>query len=192
MDTTMYERISYEEREEFFRSFMEKAGFNVTEVRIGDVNGIIYGNWLSVPLEFLADHRGPFMQLNFRGWTNEYPDGLLMTKEEAGGRAHDFAVAHADLWDKKKCTLSLKDVESVGVGSTSVKAGVPVYDVIVGNCYIPDNPGFGPRSQSVFVEATEGEIIWPMSLYYVVEDWAERIDIPKPALVNHSNNDNDR
>ena len=84
----MYEWVPYEEREEFFRSFMEKAGFYGAKVDIVDTNGVIYGAIVSAHLEFLADHRGPFMQLNFHGWTNEYhlddrlPEGLLLPREE--------------------------------------------------------------------------------------------------------------
>lgn len=193
----IYDWMPYEEREEFFISFMEKAGFSGADVRIGDVNGVIYGGMVPVYLEFLADHRGAFMQLNFRGWTNEYvddrlPEGLLLPREEVKTRAHAFAAAHTDLWDKEKCALSLKDVEAVGIISRTVIAGVPLDRVVVGNCHHPDNPGYGPRSQSVTVEATEGEIIFPRYLYYLVEDWAERIDIPESARVDHNNNDNDR
>lgn len=190
----IYERVQYEEREEFFRSFMEKAGFYGAKVHIGDINGIIYGNLLSVDLEFLADQKGPFMQLIFRGWTNEYvddriPEGLLLSNEDVKRRAHAFAAAHVDLWDKEKCSLGLKDVEAVDIYYLAVIAGVPIKYADVGNCYNPDNPGSGPRSQSVLVEATEGEIIWPVDKYYIVNDWINRIDIPESAKVNHNNYD---
>ncbi|MDE0090971.1 MAG: hypothetical protein OXP12_06410 [Thaumarchaeota archaeon] len=193
----IYDWVPYGEREEFFRSFMEKAGFYGAEADIGDINGDIYGSLVSVHLEFLADQRGPFMQMIFRGWTNEYiddrlPEGLLLPREELKRRAHAFAAAHTDLWDKEKCTFSLKHADAVDSYPLSVVAGVPIRGVDVGNCYIPGNPGSGPRTQSVIVEATEGEIMWPVDLYYIVEDWAERIDIPKSARVSHSNNDDDR
>lgn len=191
----IHDWIPYEEREEFFRSFMEKAGFNDAEVRIGDTNGIIYGALVSVNLEFLASQKGPFMQLIFRGWTNEYhpddrlPEGLMLPREELKRRAHDFAAEHADLWDKEKCTLRLYGVEAVDAYHITVVAGVPLYSMEVGHCHRPDNL---PRSLTVMVEATEGEIIWPVDLYYVVEGWAERIDIPKSARVSHNNDDNDK
>ncbi|MDE0526598.1 MAG: hypothetical protein OXI27_08415 [Thaumarchaeota archaeon] len=194
----MYERVPYEERGEFFRSFMEKAGFYGARVDIGDINGNIYGAMVSAHLEFLADHRGPFMQLNFHGWTNEYdpdgplPEGLLLPRDELKRRAHAFAAAHTDLWDEEKCTFSLKDAEAVDSYPLSVVAGVPVRGVVVGNCYDPDNHRSGPRSQSIIVEAIEGEIMWPVDRYYIVKDWAERIDIPKSARVGHSNDDNGR
>lgn len=189
----MYEWVPYEEREEFFRSFMEKAGFYGAKVDIVDTNGVIYGAIVSAHLEFLADHRGPFMQLNFHGWTNEYhlddrlPEGLLLPREEVTRRAHAFAAAHADLWDGEKCALELKGLgKSAGITSRFVKAGVPLYDVVVGNCYNPDNPGSVSTSQSIVVEATEGEIMWPSYLYYLAEDWADRIDIPEHAKLYHN------
>ena len=194
----MYEWVPYEEREEFFRSFMEKAGFYGAKVDIVDTNGVIYGAIVSAHLEFLADHRGPFMQLNFHGWTNEYhlddrlPEGLLLPREEVTRRAHAFAAAHADLWDGEKCALELKGLgKSAGITSRFVKAGVPLYDVVVGNCYNPDNPGSVSTSQSIVVEATEGEIMWPSYLYYLAEDWADRIDIPEHAKLYHNGNYNE-
>ena len=193
----MYEWVPYEERGEFFRSFMEKAGFHGAKVDIGDINGNIYGAMVSAHLEFLADHRGPFMQLNFHGWTNEYvdddfPEGLLLSREEVTRRAHTFAAAHTDLWDGEKCALELKGLgKSAGITSRFVKAGVPLYDVVVGNCYNPDRPGSGHAPQSIVVEATEGEIMWPSYLYYLAEDWADRIDIPESAKVKHNNDDNE-
>ena len=48
-------------------------------------------------------------------------------------------------------------------------------------------------SQSIVVEATEGEIMWPSYLYYLAEDWADRIDIPEHAKLYHTGiyNEND-
>ena len=185
----IYERVPYEEREEFFRSFMENAGFNVTKVYIGHYNGRIYGGMVPVNLEFLADHNGPFIQLVFRGWgdyhlNDDLPEGVLLPREELKRHAHAFAAAHVDLWDKEKCSLRLKGVETVDIYHLTVVAGIPLYGVEVGHCHRPDNL---PRSLAVMVEATEGEIIWPIDRYYIVGDWADKIDIPESAKVGHDN-----
>ena len=171
--------LPYDEREEFFRSLMERAGFNVTKVYIGDINGSIYGGMVRADLEFLP----PYMDLIFRGWTNDHPEGYRMSDREVERRAHDFAAAHTDLWDEEKCTLRLHNVDGVDVISQSVKAGVLTFRTVVGYCYYPDNL---PLSQSVIVEGSEGEIIWPRMKYYLVEDWIDRIDIPESAKVKHS------
>ena len=185
----IYDWVPYDEREEFFRSFMERAGFNDAEVRIGDINGIIYGYMAHVYLEFLADHRGPFMQMNFRDWTNEYhendiPEGLLLPREELERRAHDFAAAHADLWDEEKCELELNGVGGAA-SSLHVYAGVPIYNVEVGGCDFDDNPWGTPYIQWIVVEATEGEIMFPLMTRFLVDDWIDRIDIPESAKVKH-------
>ena len=182
LDYYVYDNISYGEQDGFLLGFMEGAGFQVYSIDTVPPNSHIYGNLISMYVSNIADFEGPHMLIRFLGWTNDPPPGgYMMPERDLERRAYDFAVRNAHLFDSEWCTLKLYD--EADIFNLHVHNGVPVYDAIVGNCYVPLFPDGGPRAQSVQIEAVTGEIAWFSNESFLIEDWIDHTDIPESAKV---------
>jgi len=181
-------RLGYEaeaalldERGGFLRSLMENAGFNVSKVTGGDNSAVVY-NGYGPPMHVYQCGLANCLQLKFNGWASDVPpDGYILPKPELKNRINDFVARHTDVFNER-CIFTQKDADVHGI---MVVAGVPLYAASVGHCIDVKYPGFGPDTQSVLIEATEGEIIWFSYRPYVVGDWLDRLDIPESAKVMH-------
>jgi len=172
-----------EGRNGFVRSLMENAGFRVSEVSGGRTNASVYsGAPPSMHVISLTSDRGEYLKLHFRGWASQAPpDGHVLPKPELKSRIDDFVARHTDVFSDR-CVFTQKDAD---INGAMVVAGVPLYKAMVGHCINAKYPGFGPTTQSVLIEATEGEIIWVVDTGYRVSDWLDRLDIPESAKVRH-------
>ena len=182
----IYEKVTYEERDEFLASFMDNAGFPVSGINSGRLNTYVYGGLLSMWVNSFVDYDfiEPYLQLNFRGWlVGDLEGGSTSPRSVVEKRAFDFAMRHTDLFDEEQCIFTPLD-EGGRFGGISVHAGVPVYDVIVGHCTYPPRPDSW-RSQSVLIAGKTGEVAWFSDIPKLVDDWIERIDIPESAKVGN-------
>ena len=184
----IYEKVTYEERDEFLTSFMENAGFPITGLTSTSVTTAVYGGWFYMPVDSFVDYDfiKPYLQLNFRGWlVDDLEKDILLPQSQIEKLAFDFAMRHVDLYDEEKCLFEPADEgEMSGRG---IRAGVPLFFVDVGDCQYPPSLAKGLHgggmAQFVGIEGTAGEIAWLSPIANLDNDWLERLDIPESAKV---------
>ena len=186
----IYEKVTYEERDEFLTSFMEDAGFPITGLNTGSTGTYVYGGWFYMGVDSFVDYDfiKPYLQLNFRGWlVDDLEKGILLPQSQIEKLAFDFAMRHVDLFDEEKCLFEPADEGEVS--GRGIRAGVPFFTVDVGDCqYVPAlEKGLhgGGMTQFVAIEGTAGEIAWFTPIAELDKDWLERIDIPESAKVRN-------
>ena len=186
----IYEKVTYEERDEFLTSFMENAGFPIAGLNTGSTGTYVYGGWFYMYVDSLVDYGfiKPHLQLNFRGWlVDDLEKGILLPQSQIEKLAFDFAMRHVDLFDEEKCLFEPADEGEVS--GRGIRAGVPFFTVDVGDCQYPPSLAKGLHgggmAQFVAIEGTAGEIAWFTPIAELDKDWLERIDIPESAKVRN-------
>ena len=167
------EYISYDQREAFITSFMDKSGFYNSVISNSFKGAVVYGG---IQIVYVDDWIGfdnkPSTRISFSGWTNNAESlySSALSGAELERRAHEFAKKRIHLIAPELCESFMPFSLGAHGGIEFVYGGIGFYTIKAGTCIGTDgywNPVL------VDIEVQEGEIAFFQHPWMLSENWYE-------------------
>ena len=167
------EHISYDQREAFITSFMDKSGFYNSVISNSFKGAVVYGG---IQIVYVDDWIGfdnkPSTRISFSGWTNNAESlySSALSGAELERRAHEFAKKRIHLIAPELCESFMPFSLGAHGGIEFVYGGIGFYTIKAGTCIGTDgywNPVL------VDIEVQEGEIAFFQHPWMLSENWYE-------------------
>ena len=167
------EHISYDQREAFITSFMDKSGFYNSDISNSFKGAVVYGG---IQIVYVDDWIGidnqPSTRISFSGWTNNAESlySSALSGAELERRAHEFAKKRIHLIAPELCESFMPFSLGAHGGIEFVYGGIGFYTIKAGTC-IGTNGYWNPVL--VDIEVQEGEIAFFQHPWMLSENWYE-------------------